>query len=194
MPEGHTGPPDGRYVAILTNGDYAVRFAALLSTFVHLEERMGYVLAALLNSTDHNPAGFVLRAIKSPKGRLDVMRDLLELAPYNADVPENYDAIIREFSQLSRIRNIYAHGLWWTSAATQEVYLAEENEDGYGFTKARPVTLEELEAAITRIGELRRAIEAGPMQDVAEMRGRQSLLERSASPPVPRYRPRAPKA
>ena len=78
-----------------------------------------------------------MRAIKSPKGRVDIMKDLLELAPSNKDIPTSFDGVISEFAAISGRRNAYVHGLWYTEMKTGQAYLEESDEHGMAWHSSR---------------------------------------------------------
>jgi hypothetical protein len=175
-------PSPGNYSGTLANPEYSSRLGMIAAEFVHVEGLMATVLAVLLGNRDPDRAGVVLRAIKSPRGRIDVMQDLLELSPQNNNFPESYDQIIREFSSINRQRNIYVHGLWWTNVEDGSVYLAEENDNGLGFENARPVTTQEMDQVQARMTALIKAIIHGPMMDLRENASRLARLEQREPP------------
>src|SRR5689334_13533848 len=88
---------DALFVGHIEDPEILKHLAAVMTGFVHLELRMASVLAVLLGSRDRIAAGYVMNAIKSPSGRIDVMKELLEKAPINQNLGPEYDQIIRDF-------------------------------------------------------------------------------------------------
>jgi len=144
--------PGGHYTGGLHNPEIAAVLGMLVSEYVHLENAMARVLAALLGVADPNLAGYVMRSIRSPRGRIDMMRDLLEKAPRNQLMPDDYDKAIDEFQSLTSARNNFVHGEWHTHQSG-EAFVAIFDEHGWGMLTARPVAKEELEAVRKRIGQ-----------------------------------------
>jgi hypothetical protein len=160
------GPPGGTYSAGLYSTPHAEALAAIASGFVHLEGAMSSLLGVLMGATDRETPGYILRSIKSPKGRIDVMEDLLQLAPGNRGLDGSFDEMIDEFAAVSKLRNIYVHGLWWTAdTPDKEPYLAEGDEHGWGFSVSDKGDLEKMRALIERIWALykRVVLTCGPM-------------------------------
>ena len=122
----------------------------LASEFVFLEQKMADILSILLGTTTPEISGYVMRAIKSPKGRMDVMRDLLELAEHNKELPPSFDAAIDEFRSINGLRNDYIHGEWWTYTDGQ-TYVSIFDEHGFGLVAGKPVGKTELQAVRGRI-------------------------------------------
>ncbi len=100
---------------------------------------MAGVLAALIPTADNTAAGYILRSIKSPRGRIDLMRDLLTLSPHNADKSDFFDEIIGDFAAINTARNRYVHALWYTFTETKDVYLCPYDVHGMGLLDAAPV-------------------------------------------------------
>lgn len=163
------------------------QFSLIVTGFVYLEERMASVLAVLLGASDAIASGYVLQAIKSPSGRIDVMKELLERAPINKKLGDEYDHIIREFRAISAQRNLLAHGKWWTDFRTNETILDETEDPNISLHVRRVVTVEELELLDKRIFALHVAIHKGPEAEL-ERRRRAGLRLRRA--PSPSKRPR----
>jgi len=146
----------GSYASGLFDPKYSLALAAIVSGFPHLEGMMGHLLAVLLglDDTEIDTAGYVLRAIKSPSGRTDIMKDLLELSPRNVGLGPEYDEILKEFRAVSRLRNEYVHGLWFTHNEGTEILLAIRDEHGWGLLAAAPVKIEDMELVSVRIWNL----------------------------------------
>ncbi len=117
---------------------------------------MARFLALLLNMRDPVSTGYILRTIRSPKGRYDVMKGLLEKAPVNKAKDQEHDRILAEFWSINQRRNAYVHGHWYTSDENYSSWLLEPNDDdhGFGLTDARPVARDELVGVIERIDKL----------------------------------------
>lgn len=146
------GLPDGGYVGSITDREIAAELGMLAADFVHLEEKMADILSVLLGTTDVEMSGYVLRAIKSPRGRVDLLKNLLELAPANKNRPESFDDAISEFWNLNLARNDYIHGEWW-SHAEGRTFISIFDPHGLGFFTAREIKKEELQAVRERIGK-----------------------------------------
>ena len=171
----YTAPPEPMveegaiYVGVIEGDEYHKHFSRIISGFTYLEDRMTSVLAVLLGDSDHVAAGCVMRAIKSPKGRVDVMLDLLQLAPINAHLGDEYDQIIDEFRIISNQRNSYAHGRWWTKV-DGEVMLDEGGDPREALRVIRIVTIDELTAFSKRILKLHGAIRDWPERELERRR------------------------
>lgn len=173
------------YVGTIDDPVVAKAFAQVMTSFVYLEERMASVLAVLLGGSDKVAAAFVLKAIKSPTGRIDVMKALLEKAPINKDLGAEYDHILREFGAMSAERNAYAHGKWWTDFNRKKTILDETDDPTTALHVRREVTAEALETLDKRMLTLHIAIHEGPEAELRKRREKLVLTggaTRSASP------------
>lgn len=112
------------YAAGIHNDEIAKRVVNIIAEFVQIEEYMTNVLAVLLGAKETAPSRLVVRTIKNPKAKIDLMKTLLEEAPHNIRLDSFYDEVIDEFAALNRIRNSYVHGIWWTHSS-KDVYLSE---------------------------------------------------------------------
>lgn len=145
----------GTAAAQLSNPEYAIRFAMIVSEFEHLEDAMAAMMALLMGSPDKHSAGYILRAIRSPSARREVMTTLLQQAPHNQHLGPEYDDHLAEYTALSRARNDYVHGLWYTDEDDGSVRLARKNEHGLSFLLAAPEPIENLDNILGRIRSLR---------------------------------------
>ena len=168
---------DDIFVGTIESTEVAKRFAEVMTGFVYLEERMASVLAVLLGNSDRIAASYVLRAIRSPTGRIEVMKDLLENSPMNAELGEEYDHILREFRSINAERNTYAHGKWWTDFRNKQTIIDETDDPNEPLHVRRVVTAEELKALDDRILELHGVIGRGPETEL-ERRKEASLRQR----------------
>jgi len=134
----------------LSNPKHAVLLAKIVTEFEHLEDHMARFMAEL-SGADHRVCSYILRAIKSPRARTEVMESLLQQAPRNMALGEAYDQVIAEFWGTNKLRNKYVHGRWWTSAKGNLVLFAETDPHSFEFAKAAPIKLEELNYVIYRI-------------------------------------------
>ncbi|HEX8482872.1 MAG TPA: hypothetical protein VF650_13300 [Allosphingosinicella sp.] len=153
--------PRGAWAHSLDNPEYAISLAGIVAGFVHLESNMVKVLAVLLGMKDTHTARYVWRSVKSPRGRIEMLRVLLQEAPENIDAEDHYDFILSEFSRINSRRNDFVHGQWYTDIlGSGAVMLAKLNTDphGFGFHAAEPVELKELQTLQADIGELHRFI------------------------------------
>lgn len=138
------GLPDQKSAALLGN---------IVAQWTHLEDSMIDVLAVLLGEQGQAAAQETFRAINSSQARLKVMRTLLEGSPINSHRSAAYDEILDEFDALTKLRNQYVHGLWWTEHLTAR--RSDPVPPHYGRPEhSRPVTPEQMEAVLTRIARL----------------------------------------
>ncbi len=167
------------FVGVIEDNTILKELSRVLTGFVFLEERMASVLAVLLGSADKVAASYVLRAIKSPSGRIDVMKELLECAPINDKLGPEYDSMLKEFRSISAERNIYAHGRWWTNLKTKETFLDLTEDLAETLQARRVVTAEDLKALDVRIFDLNVLIGEGPEEELKRRQraSRQQRLE-----------------
>jgi hypothetical protein len=70
---------------------------------------------------------------------------MLERGPLNQHMGEAFDKLIDDFNSLAKIRNNYAHGLWYTSKTDGKVYIEGEGRAVYDhFLAKREVAEKEL--------------------------------------------------
>jgi hypothetical protein len=169
----------GAYAVALLNPEFAARLGYIASEFEHLEDEMAKVLAILLNDSEDTTAGYLLRALKAPRARFDLMHNLLTLAPQNKELGDEYDAIIQEFWDVGRERNKYVHGRWYTRDTDSAVFFSAVDEHGWTFVRTREATTDELDALVNRIGTLRREIVSVAHLDLLKRR------KQHATPPQP---------
>lgn len=93
--------PSGEYVAGIIHKDIGAKFATVVTTFEHLEVQMADVLAILLGGYDSETAGYVLRTLRNPKIKKDLLRKLLETAPINAKLPPTFDELLTEYESVA---------------------------------------------------------------------------------------------
>ena len=167
------------FVGIVEDAAILKGISRVLTDFVYLEERMASVLAVLLGSSDKVAASYVMRAIKSPTGRIDVMKELLECAPINEKLGPEYDEMLKEFRSLSTERNIIAHGRWWTDLNTRETLLDETEDLSAPLRVTRVVSSSHFKQLEKRIYELHLKISHGPEEELKRRQkaGRQQRLE-----------------
>jgi hypothetical protein len=136
----------------ITDDGVASALGKLIGTFTHLENRMARPLA-ILARTDEASAGYILRSIRNPRAKIDLLSALLEKSPFNQDRSEKWDLIIREYGRVSSARNGYVHGEWW-SADDGSTWIAEWEEHGLGPFAARRIEATELDKLRNEIVEL----------------------------------------
>lgn len=135
----------------LHNPSYALALARIVTEFEHLEDRMADFFAELAG-TDFRTAAYILRAIKAPRGRIDVMQTLLEAAERNKGRGQEYDQVIDEFAGTAKLRNTYVHGRWWTSEKTKRLVLfAPTDEHSLEIIRAQQVRMTDLNYVLYRI-------------------------------------------
>jgi hypothetical protein len=136
--------PPGISTGTIEDAEIAVLLAQVVATFVHLENFMAFPLARL-SGCDERTSGYMLRSVKSPRGRVDLMRELLTKDPRNQDLGEQWDEVLAEFWRINQRRNAYVHGQWW-SHGDGSTWLVEQDEHGLSVLAARTVKKEELHA------------------------------------------------
>ncbi|MBA2589073.1 MAG: hypothetical protein H0U98_10675 [Alphaproteobacteria bacterium] len=141
----------GHYIDSINDRGIAAELAMMTAEFTSLERFMDGVLAILIGTDDSELAGYVMRAIKSPKGRVDLMRNLLEKAPSNSGLSPDFDKAISEFWEINGKRNDYVHGQWY-SHDSGAVFISIFDPHGWGLMSAREIKKEELSAMRNRIG------------------------------------------
>lgn len=148
---------DGTWAASLFHPKFAVRLSRIVTEFEHLEDQMAWVLARL-TGTELQLAGYLLRSVRSPRGRTDMLRDLLQLAPRNVLAGDDFDDVIAEFSRIGTQRNKYVHGRWFTRTDREKVRFCESDDHRMEFIRSREVTLEELDELLDAMSALLRRI------------------------------------
>lgn len=134
----------------LANPNLALKLALIVTRFEHLEDQMARFLA-VLSGADWTISGYILRAVKSPRGRKEVMSSLLEFAERNKDLGEEYDQVIAEFAQTAGMRNTYVHGRWWTSLKGNLVTFAPTDPYCMEIMQSQPINEKELDYVLYRI-------------------------------------------
>lgn len=154
-------PADGSYAQGIVDRQIGAKFAKIVTTFEHLENDMTCVLAVLLGDFHHGTAGYVMRAIAGARTKIDLMRGLLQKSPINQETPQLFDEILSEYQAISRVRNRWVHGKWFTkfdpSAAYESgraVYICEQEEHGAFWLESREIKEAELDAFFIRIMNL----------------------------------------
>ena len=142
------------YVGMISDQEFCVAFTRAVTDFVYLEQRMASVLAVLSGSKNKAAANFIVPSIVSPAATVKMLRQLLEKAEINIDRDESFDAIITEFEAISRIRNSYVHGKWWTSSDGKNTILDASPDPDQSLVKARIVRVDEVKALSVRMFEL----------------------------------------
>jgi len=144
------GIKDGQMLPGLRHPEYAVLFARIITEFEHLEDHMAYFLS-VLSGASPVVCGYILRAIKAPRGRADIMASLLTLAARNMDLGDEYDQVIREFGATASARNTYVHGRWWTSSKGRLVVFAPTDEHSHELFNTEQVRRADLDYVLYRI-------------------------------------------
>lgn len=146
----HRGP--GGAAGAIKDEAVAALLAQLVSSFVHLEDYMGWVLAGLAG-TDPTTAGYILRAIKSPRGRVDLLEALLQKAPRNREKGPEWDRLISDFWNVNKARNRYVHGHWWTDH-NGKTWFAPTDEHGLSPFQATELEIADLQNTVDQVGTL----------------------------------------
>lgn len=142
----------------LTNTDYAMQFALILSEFEHLDSTMmPQVLWRLMGSKHSDVAGYIYRTLRNPNIKYSILETLLEKSSVNAEHPDEYDRILALYREVRGARNDYAHGLWYT-AEDGKVFLAKSDDDGLAFFDAKEEPITALGHALVQIRTLKNLI------------------------------------
>lgn len=153
--------PPGGMAGEVRDQEIHTRLAKICVGWPHIEEAMISVLSKLLSETasieSHELARPIFRAIIAPAARISVMRTLLQHARVNRNKGEDYDRVLKAFSDASLTRNRYIHGLWWTHQ-DGGTFLQATSVDGMAWLQAERVTIAELDNYIQELGELHRLI------------------------------------
>lgn len=137
--------PEGHYAAGIVEKQIGAKFAKFVTAFEELESHMSSVLAVLLGGHDRTTAGYVLRTVRSPSTKRDILNDLLQKAAVNEALTTAYDEILKEYGAISIERNQLVHGRWFTLVPEDEptgrrkVFLSRSNEHGLAFFLAEEV-------------------------------------------------------
>lgn len=145
LPAAFGNMPNGRYAAGIVEKKVGAKFAKFVTTFEELEASMSTVLAVLLGGYDSDTAGYVLRTVRNPATKRDILRELLQKAPVNKHLSSEYDTLLKEYADIATERNQLVHGRWFTlipddeMAGERKVYLSRSNEHGLAFLLAEEV-------------------------------------------------------
>jgi hypothetical protein len=152
---------EGTFSMGLASATHLTTLGAIISRWVHVEERMCDFMSALLGSDPWLGTGRqVFRAIIANEARIAIMTALLEEHPNNRDKSSWFDDVLAEFVRLNRARNKYVHGIWETDEQKGIVYISEPNTDhgGYPFTSPRTVPITELATCYDDMSALERKL------------------------------------
>jgi hypothetical protein len=142
--------PDGTYTSAILDTQIAAALGEMIAAFEHLESSMGAVVDTVLGT--HGTGGLILRTLKSPRARIDLMEALIQQELVMGLDPI-YGEFVREFSKLNTRRNGYVHGLWFSreEGSGFATYLAETDEHTLALLRSRPVDPDELPALASDI-------------------------------------------
>lgn len=151
---------EGNYEPSIVEPFFAEVVGNILTLWPHIEGHMVFIFSELIGVEDIGNARLMFRSIINQKTRISVMKSMLEKSPDHTETSDWYDHIIDEFAALNRIRNIYAHGLWYTHKQTRRLYLDEE-ADRYEYRgPRREVSVVEMEALALRMSAFVDKLEA----------------------------------
>ena len=142
LPDTFGNAPDGNFAAGIVHKSIGAQFAKFVTTFEELEAHMANVLAVLLGGHDGTTAGYILRSVRSPSIKKDMLRDLLQKAFVNQDLSTDYDDILIEYGAIASERNQLVHGRWYTllpdeaTGGLRRVFLSRSDEHGLAFLLA----------------------------------------------------------
>lgn len=144
---------DGVYRSGIFNNAFLTDLGFFLTIWPQVEEMMVVIFADLTGVDDMSSARLIFRSIINQNTRIAIMRAMLEKAPQHKDRSQFFDDLIDEFSRLNRLRNTYAHGLWYTHH-DGTIYLEAETESYDAFLNKRPVPLSEVQSELRKLREL----------------------------------------
>ena len=142
--------PDGSYNKSLDNPEIALVLANVMVRFEHLEDEFAIILS-ILSGVDPVTAKIMLRSIKAPKARQELVKSLLEHSRHNIDADPIFDEIISEFSAIATKRNKYVHGRWLTHRETGKTYFAKPSPEGWDVGEYEEFNIETLEQILDMI-------------------------------------------
>jgi hypothetical protein len=159
----HTAPemddsPDGTYISGLHNEKMLANVGFIITVWPHIEEEVVDLFAELALIEDRTNARLLFRSIINPTIRLTIMRTMLQKSPQHHDKSQVFDELIDEYASLGKVRNTYAHGLWYTYENQDRVFIEEETATPHKFFQKREVTETEIASALARIDALSRKL------------------------------------
>jgi hypothetical protein len=148
-------PRGGSTTSALLRPDFQQVVGVIVTQWAWLEEFMIRFMSLLLNDpSNFSPARQIFRSVNSTQGRITIMRSLLEESAANKDKGPLYDEMIDEFEALTKERNNYVHGLWWTEG-DGSVTRADASTNAFdSFNSGRPVSLKQAQHVAQRISAL----------------------------------------
>lgn len=148
--------PAGLYSDGLSNPEAARLLGMIVTEFTHLETRMKHLFGSLAGLDDPRTAAYILDSIFAVSSRIDIMRNLLEMAPRNAEAADEYDWILTEFREVNSLRNQYVHGEWFEHQESGEIRLARPRENPHDIPLLSATSFDptELDGLLERIRNL----------------------------------------
>lgn len=132
----------------LSHPQMSICLAQIATEFEHLEDHLANLLAEV-SGVDRTTASYIMRAVLAPRARTALVRDLVQKAPRNTELGDEYDQILDEFDGARKFRNLYVHGRWWTSSDAKIVmFTPTDDHAAWEFVKARLIGVEELNYAV----------------------------------------------
>jgi hypothetical protein len=141
---------------VIVSPEFQAILGQIVSRWAHLEEQMIMFMGTLLADEHVSPARQIFRSVNSTQARIAIMRSLLEESMHNRDKGVEFDEIIDEFESLTKERNNYVHGLWWTDDANGAVSRADPAiiVETMPFLKAKPVSIKQAQHVLNRMNQL----------------------------------------
>lgn len=171
---------DGEEYTRGINNDKMCQYVGYVITFwPQLEERMVAFFADLAGVESEQDARIIFRSIINQKTRISIMRALLEKSPNHKARSEWFDSLIDEYASLNRIRNIYAHGLWYTRVSDSSVFIEEDAETHLPFLQKREVRADDIISILLRFNKF-----SGELQERAKLLALIRVM-RETSPQIP---------
>lgn len=175
---------DGETYTRGINNDMMCQYVGYIITFwPQMEERMVPFFADLMGVENEHDARIIFRSIINQNSRIAVMRSLLEKSPNHKERSEWFDKLIDEYASLNRIRNTYAHSLWYTRESDDAIFIEEDTEAHLPFLRKRKVEVKEIISILMRFNSLSGELqERGKILDLLQVL-RASSPRRPSLPP-----------
>ncbi|OJX50621.1 MAG: hypothetical protein BGO81_20420 [Devosia sp. 66-22] len=134
----------------------ALAYVNAITLWPIVEDAMSQVLARLIGTKNQEAATEIFHTLTAQSTRLPVMKALLQNTAMNANMPEEFDAVIDAFDKLNTERNRYVHDYWFTQEPNGPVYLSPSGRSFVIATLdgARVVTADELNGFRARCTDL----------------------------------------
>ena len=100
------------------------RLGLLMSIWPHVEDSMILPFQILSGIDDIATASLILNSVISVQGRLKIIKQILHNLPKNMNAGPEFEEYMVRIEHLVDVRNLYAHGTWFTLKSDGRVFLA----------------------------------------------------------------------